>query len=127
MPCFMRSRIVRWEPCPSQGLSPAALSRCALARSVKSRYPDAMDSKEAFVALNMIDHVGPVRARQLLEHFGDAAAILSASKSQLRSVRGIGEETADAVAGWEKSVNLAAELKRIQDFGCHVITQIDEN
>jgi len=86
-----------------------------------------MDSAEAFVALNMIDHVGPVRARQLLEHFGDAVSVLQASKQQLRGVRGVGEETADAVAGWEKSVNLAAELKRIQDFGCHIVTQLDEN
>jgi DNA processing protein len=86
-----------------------------------------MDSKEAFVALNMIDHVGPVRVRQLLEHFGNAPAILQASRQQLRAVRGVGEDTADAIVGWEKSVNLAAELKRIEDFGCHIITQLDES
>ena len=28
-----------------------------------------MESKEAFVALNMTEHVGPVRVRQLLQHF----------------------------------------------------------
>ena len=44
-----------------------------------------MDSREALIALNPIDHVGPVRARLLLEHFGDAPQILAASKStQLR-------------------------------------------
>jgi DNA processing protein len=85
-----------------------------------------MDSKEALVALNMIDHVGPVRARQLLEHFGEAPAILRASRQQLCTVRGIGEETADAIAGWEKAVDLAAELKRVQDFGCQIVTQLDE-
>lgn len=85
-----------------------------------------MDSKEALVALNMIDHVGPVRVRQLLDHFGEAPAILRASRQQLRAVRGIGEETADAVAAWEKSVDLAAELKRVQDFGCHLVTQFDQ-
>jgi excinuclease UvrABC nuclease subunit len=57
-----------------------------------------MDSREAFVALNMIDHVGPVRARMLFDHFGDAPAILGASKSQLLRVQNIGEETADAIA-----------------------------
>ena len=57
-----------------------------------------MDSREALVALNMIEHVGPVRARQLLEHFGDAPKILGASKPQLLHVRGIGEETAEAIA-----------------------------
>jgi DNA processing protein len=86
-----------------------------------------MDSREAFVALNMIEHVGPVRARLLLEHFGDAPKILAASKSLLLRVRNIGEETAEAIASWEKSIDLAGELKRIQDFGCHVLISSDGN
>ncbi|MEY2465803.1 MAG: processing protein [Verrucomicrobiota bacterium] len=86
-----------------------------------------MDSREALVALNMIEHVGPVRVRQLLEHFGEAPAILNASKPQLLHVRGIGEETAESISNWEKSVDLTGELKRIADFGCHVLTQADEN
>src|SRR5438128_4940367 len=84
-----------------------------------------MDPKESLVALNMIDHVGPVRVRQLLEHFGDAPAILKASRHQLMHVSGIGEETADSIATWEKSVDLAAELKRIADFHAHVVVQSD--
>ena len=73
----------------------------------------------------MVEHVGPVRVRQLLQHFGDAPAILRASKQQLMFVRGIGEDTAEAIANWEKNVDLAAELKRCEDFGCHVVTQDD--
>jgi len=73
----------------------------------------------------MVEHVGPVRARQLLEHFGDATAILQASRQHLLQIRNIGEDTADAIANWEKTVNLAAELKRIEDFGCRIITQQD--
>ncbi|HSU53251.1 MAG TPA: DNA-processing protein DprA [Candidatus Dormibacteraeota bacterium] len=84
-----------------------------------------MDSREAFVALNMIEGVGPVRVRQLLERFGDAAAILSASRQQLTSVHGIGEETADSIASWEKGIDLAAELKRISEFGCNIVIQSD--
>lgn len=86
-----------------------------------------MDSREAFVALNMIDHVGPVRVRQLLEHFGDASKILSASRQQLLHVRGIGEETAESIASWEKSVDLTAELKRVADFGCEIVIQSDSH
>ena len=84
-----------------------------------------MDSREALIALNLIEHVGPVRARLLLEHFGDAAKILSASKSELLRVRNVGGETADAISNWEKTVDLAGELKRIQEFGCHVLIQSD--
>ena len=85
-----------------------------------------MDSREAFVALNLIAHVGPVRVRQLLDHFGEAPAILRASKAQLLRVRGIGDETAQSIVDWEKSIDLAGELKRIQEFGCHVLIQSDD-
>lgn len=85
-----------------------------------------MTAKEAFIALNLIGHVGPVRVRQLLDFFGDAPTILRATKPQLLQVRGIGEETADAICGWENSVDLSGELQRVKDFGCHVLTQADE-
>jgi DNA processing protein len=86
-----------------------------------------MDSREALIALNLIEHVGPVRARSLLEHFGDAPKILAAPKSALLRVRSIGDETAEAIANWEKTIDLAGELKRISDFGCRVLIQSDEN
>lgn len=86
-----------------------------------------MDSREALIALNLIEGIGPVRARSLLEHFGDATKILSASKSELLRVRNIGEDTAENIARWENSVDLAGELKRITDFGCHVLISSDDN
>ena len=84
-----------------------------------------MDSREALIALNLINHVGPVRARLLLEHFGEAPKILEASRSELLRVRNIGDETADAIVNWEKSIDLPGELRRIEDYGCHVIVQSD--
>jgi DNA processing protein len=84
-----------------------------------------MDSREALVGLNLIEHVGPVRVRQLLEHFGDAPAILKASRHQLLHVRGIGEDTAEAIVNWEKTVDLDGELNRIANFGCQVLIPAD--
>ena len=86
-----------------------------------------MDTREALIALNLIEGVRPVRARSLLEHFGEAPKILSASQSELMRVRNIGEDTAEKIASWEKSVDLSGELKRIADFGCHVLVSFDEN
>jgi len=76
-----------------------------------SVFPRAWIPRKPLVALNMIEHVGPVRVRQLLEHFGDAPSILRASTQQLLQVRGIGEETAEAIRSWEKSLDLSGELK----------------
>ncbi len=91
----------------------------------KYSIPLSMEPKEALVALNLIEHVGPVRVRQLLEHFGEAPAILQASKHQLLHVKGIGEDTAESISTWEKTVDLKAELKRISDSGCHIVTQAE--
>ena len=84
-----------------------------------------MDTREALVALNLIEGVGPIRVRQLLERFGNAPAILGASRNELQRVTGIGEDTADAIASWEKTIDLGAELKRITDFGCRIVIQED--
>ena len=34
---------------------------------------------------------------------------------------------AEKISSWEKTVDLADELKRISDFGCHVLISADEN
>ena len=86
-----------------------------------------MDSREALIALNLIEGVGPVRARSLIEHFGDAPSILSAYKHELTRVRNVGEDTAEKIFNWEKGIDLAGELKRISDYGCHVLISSDEN
>ena len=105
-------------------LSPWA--EIALEPGCRTRYSQCMDSREALIALNLIEGVGPVRVRQLLEHFGDAPSILSATKSRLLQVHGIGDDTAEAIAAWGKTTDLTGELKRIAEFGCHVLTQADE-
>jgi DNA processing protein len=92
---------------------------------VQKHYPSRVENREALVALNLIEHVGPIRVRQLLEHFGEASAILRASKQQLLQARNIGEETAQAISNWEKGIDLSGELKRVEEFGCRVVTQED--
>jgi len=86
-----------------------------------------MDTREAFVALNMIEHVGPIRVRQLLQEMGDAPSILKASLTRLKKVPGIGEEVADSIFNWEKKVRLKEELANIEKFGCKILIQEDES
>jgi DNA processing protein len=78
---------------------------------------------EAHIALNMIPRLGPVRLRRLLDAFGTPQRILTATEAELRDVTGIGPEAAKSIAGWERTVDLAAELKRVADFGATVIAQ----
>ena len=86
-----------------------------------------MTETEASIALNMIPNVGPMRLRKMLEVFETPERILLARANALRAVEGIGADLADAIANWEKHVDLAAELKRVEEFGAHVITMPRRN
>ena len=82
-----------------------------------------MTGIEACIALNMVPNLGPVRLRKLLEVFGTPERILLARASELKTVDGIGKEVAEGIANWESRIDLAAELKRIEEFGARVVTQ----
>ena len=84
-----------------------------------------MTQTEAFVALNMLPHIGPVRVRKLLEVFGSPQAILEAKLRDLRHVPGIGPEVADSIASWQATSDLASELERARALGARIISQAD--
>jgi len=82
-----------------------------------------MNATEACIALNMLPTVGPVRLRKLLQVFKEPQQILAAKRNDLRKVEGIGGEVADQISNWQSTVDLAAELGRVREFGATVITQ----
>ncbi len=86
-----------------------------------------MTSKEAFLALNLLPRIGPIRVRRLLERFERPQAILSAKRNELVAVPGIGEEMADQLTDWENRIDLAEEQRRISDHGISLLTLEDED
>jgi DNA processing protein len=84
-----------------------------------------MNEIEASIVLNMLRNIGPIRFARLRDHFGAATAILNASSHQLRQVQGVGEEISHAIHHWEEEVDLALELKSIEEFGATVVTSKD--
>ena len=84
-----------------------------------------MTRKEAFIALNMVPHLGPVRLRRLLEVFGSPERVLSAKRNELQDVDGLNQVLADSLATWETLVDLEQELTRIREFGATVLTLDD--
>lgn len=81
-----------------------------------------MTDPEAYIALNMIRQVGPVRVRRLLEAFGSPVKVLHAGERELRSVDGIGPDVAESIRSWESQLDLGAEMALVRDFGAKVIT-----
>lgn len=85
-----------------------------------------MTELEARIALNMLEHLGPIRLRRLLDRFGDARNILKANETDLSKVDGLGPATIRSITKWESTVQLQAELDRIRESGCQVLIPEDE-
>ena len=84
-----------------------------------------MTRKEAFIALNMVPHLGPVRLRRLLEIFGSPDRVLTAGRNELQGVEGLNPALVDSLVSWESVVDLKQELARIQEFGATILTLDD--
>ena len=84
-----------------------------------------MTRTEAYLALNLLPKIGPVRVRRLLEVFGSPERILSATTGEILRVEGFGRELAEALHGWESSIDLSRELRRIAEMELTVLTQED--
>jgi DNA processing protein len=72
-----------------------------------------MTELESLIALNMIEGLGPVTIRRLVEHFGSAEKALQATEAELRRVEGIGPEMAARVINGRKAVDVSAEIEKI--------------
>ncbi|HTC13704.1 MAG TPA: DNA-processing protein DprA [Chthoniobacterales bacterium] len=84
-----------------------------------------MTQKEAFIALNMVPRLGPVRLRRLLEIFDSPGRLLSAKRSELQDIEGLNQDLIDFLVSWESVVDLQQELSRIDEFGATVLTLDD--
>ena len=84
-----------------------------------------MTSREAYIALNMIDEVGPVRVRALLDRFETPESVLDAGRHDLMQVTGVGEQVARNITGWRESIKLEEELARIEQAGIRIVTRDD--
>jgi DNA processing protein len=81
---------------------------------------------EAYIALNMVAHLGPIRLRKLLDHFQDPQRILQANRAELQAIEGLPKAAIEAILSWEAEVDLTNELVRIREYGAKILTQEDE-
>ncbi len=84
-----------------------------------------MDEREAYIALNMMEKVGPVGVRSLVERLGAASAIFKADSETLTEARGVGRELAAAILAQRDTVDWEGEIERAGRAGVRIVTQID--
>ena len=84
-----------------------------------------MTSREAYIALNRIEGIGPVRVRALVAALGSPEAVLAASPAALAAVRGVGPKVAENVVAQRDGVDAGAEEAAAAKLGARLITPVD--
>ena len=85
-----------------------------------------MDERDAYVALNMMERVGPVTVRNLVSVLGSAVGIFSAGRNQLMAAPKVGPELATAIVQQRDDLDWAAEMARAREMGVEIVTPLDE-
>ncbi|MEM9399044.1 MAG: DNA-processing protein DprA [Verrucomicrobiota bacterium] len=85
-----------------------------------------MNRTEAYMILNSLRLVGPVRVRKMLEVVGSPEAILAEKGTRLAKIEGIGQAVADSIINWETQWNLAQEWMQIEKLGFEIIDCEDD-
>jgi DNA processing protein len=84
-----------------------------------------MTDREAYIALNLIDQLGPVRVRALVAHLGSLPAIFEADEAALRGAEGIGRDLAAAIVAGRGAADPAAEEARARAVSARLVTPVD--
>ena len=85
-----------------------------------------MQDREAYIILNMIEGLGPVSVRRLVDALGSPRAILEAEREALMAARGIGEKLALRIIAQRDNLDAEAEIGKAADAGVRIITPLDD-
>ena len=86
-----------------------------------------MTSREAYISLNRIEGIGPVRVRALCEALGSPEAVLAASAVELSGVRGVGPKVAENIVSQRSGLDAGREEAAAAKLGARLITPVDED
>ncbi len=86
-----------------------------------------IDRNSAFLVLNLLPDLGPLRIRHLLEHFGKVEKIFSLQVKDLCQVGNISEKLAKRILSAPKEIDLDKELNLIEKYQVKLIFWGDEN
>lgn len=85
-----------------------------------------MTDREAYIALNMMEGLGPIKVRALIDCLGSPQAVFEADGDALQQVRGIGDRLRRSILSQRKQVYVSAEEERADTLGIRIITPLDE-
>ena len=85
----------------------------------------SMTDREAYVALNRMEGLGPVKVQALIEALGSPSALFDPDLPDLRKIKGIGEKLAESIRRQRSQVDPCAELEKADELGVQIVTPLD--
>lgn len=85
-----------------------------------------MNDREALIAFNMVEGIGPVRVRELQAVLGSLSEVANASVQEWTRAKGVGKVLAEKIQAKLGSVDIAAEEKAASKLGARIVTQVDD-
>ncbi len=85
-----------------------------------------MTPRAAYITLNQIENIGPVRVRAMVEALGSPEAVLSAPAAVLATVRGIGPKVAEGIVTQRATVSADREESAAAALGARILTPLDD-
>jgi len=86
----------------------------------------ALDNADAYLILNLLPGIGPLRVTQLLTLFGAPGAVLQAKAGELARVPGIGSRLAGTISNWRDHCDPQRERELAREGGVEVLTRDDD-
>jgi DNA processing protein len=85
-----------------------------------------MEQRNAYIVLNLIEGLGPVSVRRLVDALGSPKAILEADREELIKARGVGEKLALKIIAQRDDIDAEAEIDKAAEIGARIITPLDD-
>lgn len=89
------------------------------------QHGSVVEERLAYIALNMMEDVGPVGVRALSAHLGSVTAIFDASEKDLTGAEGIGPRAAQRIIEQRDRLDPLEEIARAETLGAHIVTPLD--
>ncbi len=85
-----------------------------------------MNEREAYIALNMMEDVGPVTVKSAVSALGSAQAIFDATEQDILRILGNNRGTARRILEQRAGIRVDKELKRTEKLGARILTPSDK-
>lgn len=84
-----------------------------------------MTDREAYIALNRMEGLGPIKVRALIDELGSPQAVFEVDGDALQRVRGVGEKLRSSILEQRSRIDPQAEIEQAAEMGIRIITPLD--